>query len=453
MLLITSKVDVSIQEGATDVDVHTTDTDTSLVTPPAPTTTDTSLDEPSLTRAEIEAKHQQILHTSHTNKPAYMRFCRQANSSKRPIPASLAQRFVKDKQSLFLDYIESGEDWMVCTAIESRRQIQKKEGKKKFVLKSKRDLLRQYGDGERGVALVNQIIETKRKQGLASPNPDLPTVREEDLFYCLGEISLSEKHISEHCQELRGESEVDKELATDLFKGSSFGDSSVPLRSGHPTAVWDIVSSSQQSGNRHVSDAEFVPSLEADNAANALAAILGKIGVGKTQQNSVMLAITGADSTSRKRTALEDGLTTPKPKKTPKAKVKKPETPLTVGKELEKELVKEKQDLVCKKNQLKEIAASDSIQRTLAGHEQEFLSILEVATKLLSGGCDDEEGWAETKEKAAALRVSAKATMSIADDVLRGHLRRSANKGKPVKARKSKTADAASTVGSASVAS
>ena len=217
-------------------------------------TEDDAADGSSMTREMIEYKHRQIMHSSYTNKAAYMRFCRQASSTKRPIQAELATRFSTDKQSLFLDYIESGENWLVCQAIEARRQVLHKKGKTVYRLKTKRDLMVQYGDDE---GLVNEIIASKRKQGLASTNPECPHRADQDLFYCLDEVSMAENHVLEHSQEMRGETEIDKELTKQLFNGSAFGDKAVPLRSGHPLAVWDQVSSGLQSGESH--EIELIP--------------------------------------------------------------------------------------------------------------------------------------------------------------------------------------------------
>ncbi len=341
--------------------------------------------------------------------------------------------------------------------------MQQKIGKTVYRLKTKRDLMVQYGDDE---GLVNEIIASKRKQGLASKNPECPHRADQDLFYCLDEMSMAENHILEHSQEMRGETEIDKELTKQLFNGSAFGDKAVPLRSGHPLAVWDKVSSGVQSGESH--EIELIPAAvpkagaptpasgdSSGTAVLALQSLLAQSGYDKAQQNEAVLALcpwlsekalppppknssgeaSGVGEKSRRKSGGKSG-----GPKASKAKVKAPENPLSKGVALQQEVVKEKQAVAKMKNELKSIAASDSIQKSLASHEVQYKELYDEMESLVSDGENTEQGWADVTSKAAALKEAAKATLGMADDVLKGHIKRvKASEGGGSEKKKAKT--------------
>ncbi len=332
-----------------------------------------------------------------------------------------------------------------------------------FRLKNKRELMVQYGDDE---GLVNEIIASKRKQGLASKNPECPHRADQDLFYCLDEMSMAENHILEHSQEMRGETEIDKELTKQLFNGSAFGDKAVPLRSGHPLAVWDQVSSGLQSGESH--EIELIPAAvpkagaptpasgdSSGTAVLALQSLLAQSGYDKAQQNEAVLALcpwlsekalppppkkssgeaSGVGEKQRRKSGGKSG-----GPKAAKAKVKAPETPLSKGVALQQEVVKEKQAVAKMKNELKTIAASDSIQKSLASHEVQYKELYDEMESLVSDGENTEQGWADVTSSSWSLKEAAKATLGMADDVLKGHIKRvKASEGGGSEKKKAKT--------------
>ncbi len=107
---------------------------------------------------------------------------------------------------------------------------------------------------------------------------------------------------------------------------------------------------------------------------------------------------------------------------------------------LQQETVKEKQAVAKMKNELKTIAASDSIQKSLASHEVQYKELYDEMESLVSDGENTEQGWADVTSKAAALKEAAKATLGIADDVLKGHIKRvKASEGGGSEKKKAKT--------------
>ena len=78
-------------------------------------------------------------------------------------------RFEGDRQSLFADYCESGEDWGVVMVFEQRRQRSQKASKSVWRYKGKKDLFDVYGDW----TVVQRIVDAKTKAGLYVKNPDI----------------------------------------------------------------------------------------------------------------------------------------------------------------------------------------------------------------------------------------------------------------------------------------
>ena len=129
----------------------------------------------------ILTQHEATVRTSYSDKNAYMRFYRQAKGKRKAIPSNLVPRFASDRQSLFLDFVEANEDWGVVSVMEMKRQIHVQSGTTQYRLMNRRELLERY---PHDAAFVDHIIETKRRQQLASPDPDCPESRAHDYFYC-----------------------------------------------------------------------------------------------------------------------------------------------------------------------------------------------------------------------------------------------------------------------------
>ena len=92
------------------------------------------------------------------------------------------------------------------------------------------------------------------------------------------------------------------------------------------------------------------------------------------------------------------------------------------------------------KNQLKTIAASGSIQKSLASHEVQYKELYDEMESLVSDGENTEQGWADVTSSSWSLKEAAKATLGMADDVLKGHIKRGkASLAGPAEKKKAKT--------------
>ena len=114
--------------------------------------------------------HAAKVRTSYSDRNTWMRFHRQGQSTKKPVSATCAARFLADKQSLFAVFLESGEEWAVVDLIEERRQRHRKASQTKYRLMSRNDLHQKY----QNPCIVSQIIKAKTDAGLFSADPNTP---------------------------------------------------------------------------------------------------------------------------------------------------------------------------------------------------------------------------------------------------------------------------------------
>ena len=128
---------------------------------------------------ELTAAHMELestLPNSYTHRTAYMRFRRKMCGKKKPISAALLERFMADKDSLFVDYIDAGETVATMDLMEVQKKSWTDVNKSQSALKSRTDLLKVYRaeDDKADIKTVDEIIKRKWDAGLCEEDPDVP---------------------------------------------------------------------------------------------------------------------------------------------------------------------------------------------------------------------------------------------------------------------------------------
>ena len=429
--------------------------------------------------ASIKQKHRDVLMTSYRNKNAYMRFHRQARSKKKRLSKELIARFSTDKQSLFLDFLESGEDWDLVEIFEVRRQRAKKQAKTVYKLKTRKELLKQF---DNDAETVDRICEGKRKMGLSCPNPECPDNRKFDVFYVRDEVSMTDMHEQSVDKEMRIQGQLDKEATKALFDGAMFSDTATPIRAPMPAKLWDTITSSLQPGVSHgVSDSEIIevtkapacstpPQTISDVAAQALLALLPK-----DVQNCLLLARgespaaggAGGQAPEGKAVGTEsaggqsnkhgrDEGSKPEPAKAPKrqrgakgegkSKSKSPMTPLKNGRALQQQALSDAAQARNLAKQVGQVPGQESMAHLLKDYEQKFDELFESCSVLIKADDDTEEGWKDAQKTSLTLKNEVKESINICQTILSG-VKRIEKKEKDAKEKKEKDQAAASTAG------
>ena len=403
--------------------------------------------------ASIKQKHRDVLMTSYRNKNAYMRFHRQARSKKKRLSKELIARFSTDKQSLFLDFLESGEDWDLVEIFEVRRQRAKKQAKTVYKLKTRKELLKQF---DNDAETVDRICEAKRKMGLSCPNPECPDNRKFDVFYVRDEVSMTDMHEQSVDKEMRIQGQLDKEATKALFDGAMFSDTATPIRAPMPAKLWDTITSSLQPGVSHgVSDSEIIevtkapacstpPQTISDVAAQALLALLPK-----DVQNCLLLARgespaaggAGGQAPEGKAVGTEsaggqsnkhgrDEGSKPEPAKAPKrqrgakgegkSKSKSPMTPLKNGRALQQQALSDAAQARNLAKQVGQVPGQESMAHLLKDYEQKFDELFESCSVLIKADDDTEEGWKDAQKTSLTLKNEVKESINICQTILSG---------------------------------
>ena len=403
--------------------------------------------------ASIKQKHRDVLMTSYRNENAYMRFHRQARSKKKRLSKELIARFSTDKQSLFLDFLESGEDWDLVEIFEVRRQRAKKQAKTVYKLKTRKELLKQF---DNDAETVDRICEGKRKMGLSCPNPECPDNRKFDVFYVRDEVSMTDMHEQSVDKEMRIQGQLDKEATKALFDGAMFSDTATPIRAPMPAKLWDTITSSLQPGVSHgVSDSEIIevtkapacstpPQTISDVAAQALLALLPK-----DVQNCLLLARgespaaggAGGQAPEGKAVGTEsaggqsnkhgrDEGSKPEPAKAPKrqrgakgegkSKSKSPMTPLKNGRALQQQALSDAAQARNLAKQVGQVPGQESMAHLLKDYEQKFDELFESCSVLIKADDDTEEGWKDAQKTSLTLKNEVKESINICQTILSG---------------------------------
>ncbi len=429
--------------------------------------------------ASIKQKHRDVLMTSYRNRNAYMRFHRQARSKKKRLSKELIARFSTDKQGLFLDFLESGEDWDLVEIFEVRRQRAKKQAKTVYKLKTRKELLKQF---DNDAETVDRICEGKRKMGLSCPNPECPDNRKFDVFYVRDEVSMTDMHEQSVDKEMRIQGQLDKDATKALFDGAMFSDTATPIRAPMPAKLWDTITSSLQPGVSHgVSDSEIIevtkapacstpPQAISDVAAQALLALLPK-----DVQNCLLLARgespaaggAGGQAPEGKAVGTEsaggqsnkhgrDEGSKPEPAKAPKrqrgakgegkSKSKSPMTPLKNGRALQQQALSDAAQARNLAKQVGQVPGQESMAHLLKDYEQKFDELFESCSVLIKADDDTEEGWKDAQKTSLTLKNEVKESINICQTILSG-VKRIEKKEKDAKEKKEKDQAAASTAG------
>jgi hypothetical protein len=386
-----------------------------------------------LTRREIEVKHSRILASSYSNKNAYMRFARQSKSRKKPLDPKLMERFLKDKQSLFLDYLESGEDWLTVTALEVRRQLHSKVARTKYALRTRGFLIERYNGN---VEMVDSICAAKRRAGLCSPDPDCPEHRENDLYYVRDEVSVEDINLSSHETILQGTARVSKDGAKALFENDKFKDSAVPIRAAVPAGLWGQMDSTQPVVVPVILDEDVAVASEASSsnggtaAQTSTATVLAALGLNADQQQALSAVLAGAAGTQagkgkgkskkRKSEAGQGHGQKAKPSKPSKA----PQSELDKGKALQRSCLDAAAECRSALKRLQDICGSQSLVNLLLAHESAWDTLFHDCSKLVKDDDSEADSWGPLQERALQNKDDSKSTLTMVNDIMTGIAKR-----------------------------
>ena len=147
---------------------------------------------------ELTAAHMELestLPNSYTHRTAYMRFRRKMCSKNKPISAALLERFMADKDSLFVDYIDAGESVATMELTEVQQKSWTDVNKSQSALKSRADLLKihRMEDDKPDIKTVDEIIKRKWDAGLYEEDPDVPG---HYLYYARDKTTFAASHAS-----------------------------------------------------------------------------------------------------------------------------------------------------------------------------------------------------------------------------------------------------------------
>jgi hypothetical protein len=361
------------------------------------------------------------------------------------------KRFEGDRQSLFADYCESGEDWGVVMVFEQRRQRSQKASKSVWRYKTKKDLFDVYGDW----TVVQRIVDAKTKAGLYVKNPDIDDP-EWNLFFCRDVLEMSQIDESELTSEITLQSQVDKSAVGTLLGSDRFKDGAVP-NSGStalPTKNWNFVApGSLQGGVSYDAMRPPMPCFsgaappapasasgpEQGQAAVSIApATAGPTGVSQlvTQLPQAMqdilalhagtghvtppiLGIGDAASSLKRRGKPLDGAppavvakskagTVPR-----KAVPKAAKDPADRGMAIQREAVTKKQECQSHAKTSMGIRGQESLATLLTSAGQEWDALYTQCQKLLDEGCNTEDQWKDVFSTSESLLVSTKRTIDI----------------------------------------
>ncbi len=399
----------------------------------------------------IAAEHSKTMSSkvnSYTNRNGWMRMNRQCASATQPLDPLILERFARDKQSLFHDFVDCSESWDAVLLVERRRQISTKLSKRRWRLMNRQDFLKRYDGNEQ---LVDEVIlPGKRRDGLCTPNPDCPGERSQDLFYGMDESTVDEEHLFQTEQEMVVEAHVGNETVSKLMSpGGQFSDSGIPLRAPDPVGIWGMTKTLQP-GVQPQTPAVVAPTggIPAEPATSSItdaakptndvrqefAKMLQNSGLSKMLQNAAAFTPGGQEEEPPAKKPRGRVPAAPKAKarqskggKT--VTIKLADTPLLRGTALRQECLTDSAKANQMAKQMSAITGRDTFEQSFKSHEEEYDKLFHRCSVLIKSACDAINDWQPVFDDAEKLRPKMKESLDVSTDILKGIKRRLHVKG------------------------
>ena len=326
------------------------------------------------------------------------------NSKKKPVSAELLERFMHDKDTLFVDYIDAGEN--IGQLELSEEKIKWKDtNKNQCSLQSRSDLLAKYKkpDGTPDHNTVNKIIARKTQDGLFEEDDDMPDSEEHRLYYCRKKTTFTASNSSSRVLTLSGKSTVGKDAVKRLTgKDGVFGED--------PEGTTKVTFKPAAAATPKVSSA---------SAAEASTAVKE---AGEKAGPPVRMPQTGLEKNSRKAGKLG----------AKKSKQMQPQTPAERAKDMAIKCLEDSSKARTLSEKLHGVKLAESITQSLRGHCDCFTERYHTLMALVQTGGEEEACFAAVFAEVVLRRQGFKADMDFASTVCTGiHKPKAKKKGTP----------------------